>query len=113
MSTSYEAKDTLVRGAQLKAQSVSVRCDLVAGTSEEPSIVSVDNSTDGLAETSISIDIKEDVKKIHEARVHDRASGQDVAQTAEASASGSVITIDDVDGTGLDSVTVVVVYEVE
>lgn len=111
MSTSYEAKDTLVRGAQLKAQSVSVRCDLVAGTSEEPSIVSVDNSV--IAATSISIDIQEDVKKIHEARVHDRASGQDVAQTAEASASGSVITIDDVDGTGLDSVTVVVVYEVE
>lgn len=75
MSTSYEAKDTLVRGAQLKAQSVSVRCDLVAGTSEEPSIVSVDNSV--IAATSISIDIQEDVKKIHEARVHDRASGQD------------------------------------
>lgn len=111
MSTSYEAKDTLVRGAQLKAQSVSVRCDLVAGTSEEPSIVSVDNSV--IATTSISIDIQEDVKKIHEARVHNRASGQDVAQSAEATVSGSVISIDSVDGTGLDSVTVVVVYEVE
>lgn len=109
--SSYEAKDTLVRGAQLRSQSLSLRADLVAGSSEDPSICTVDNST--LATTSITVDVKETVSKIHRAEVFDRATGQSVAQTAEATASGTEITIDDVDGTGLDSVTVSVTYEVE
>ena len=111
MSTSYDAKDTLVRAAQLRAQSVSLRADLVAGISEDPSIVAVNNTV--LATTSVTIDVKENVKKIYKAEVFDRATGRAVTQTAEATASGSVITIASVDGTGLGSVTVSVSYEVK
>jgi len=113
MSTSYEAKDTLVRGAQLRAQEVSLRVDLEAGTAEDPSIASV--SGEATAACSVAIDVKESVKKIHKAEVHDRKTGQSVAQTAEATSSGSVITISDVDAStpDLSAVTITVVYEVE
>ena len=113
MSTSYEAKDTLVRGVQLRAQEVSLRVDLEAGLAEDPSVAEVSGAA--TATCSVDIDVKENVKKIHKAEVHDRKTGQSVAQTAEASASGSVITISDVDADvpDLSAVTITVIYEVE
>jgi len=113
MSTSYDAKDTLVRGAQLKAQSVSVRADLETGLTEEPSIATVTDPA--LATCSIAIDVKENVTKIHSARVYDRKTGSYAAQSAEATFSGSIVTIADVDANvpDLSSATIELVYEVE
>ena len=104
----YRAKDSLVHDRQLKSQVLHLNCNLVAGTSDDPAIVSIDNST--LTATEVAIDVKEDVQKVKKAQVVGRTTGAVTAIDAVA-VSGSVITIT-IDGTGLTDVDIEVVYEV-
>lgn len=114
MSTSFEAQDTLVRGAQLKVQSLMIKADLEAGTSDEPSVMSVTGG--GTAAVSIDVDLAgETVKKVQKAEVYDNQTGAVIAQSAAPTFTGSVITIADVDASVLDlsDCCVSVHYEVE
>lgn len=113
MSTSFEAKDSAVRSAQLKVQSVMVKCDLEAGTSQEPAVVSI--SGEATATCSIVFDIKEEIDGVVKAVVTDNSDGSVVAQSAAAVVSGTTITVGDVDAStpDLSDVTVEVHYKVK
>ena len=112
MSTSYESKDSLVRGAQLSAQSVHAKADLEAGTADVSFVAVSGGST---ATVSIAIDVSETVSKVIRATVHNNKTGTSVAQTAAPTSSSSVITIADIDASASDlaDCSIEVVYEVE
>lgn len=105
---SYQAKDSQVHSRQLQAQSFIAECDLVAGTSDAPALVSIDNGT--IAATEIAIDVKEPVAKCFKAQVIDRQTGE-VAPASSVAVSGSVITIT-LDATGLADHAVEVCYKI-
>lgn len=110
---SFPSKDSQVLSAQLKAQSLFVKVDLEAGSSSEPSLVTVSGAAG--ATCAIAIDVKEDVSKVFKAVVVDNKTGSLVAQTAAPSFSGSVITIDDVDAStpDLSDCCIELVYEIK
>jgi hypothetical protein len=105
----YQAKDSLVLGRQLECQEVVAQCDLVAGTSDAPGIIAIDNST--IADTTITLDVGEAVSKCFLAEVRNRETGAIVALEAEPAVSDETIELQ-VDGTGLDNVCVVFKYKV-
>lgn len=107
--SSYRAKDSLVQSRQLEVQEIAAQCDLVAGTSDAPSLVSIDNST--IADTVITFDAGESVSKCFFAEVRNRATGAIVALEGAPSVSGQEISVQ-VDGTGLSNVCLIVKYKV-
>jgi len=110
MSISFQAKAAPVLGRQLEAQEVNAVCDLVAATSDAPSIVSIDNST--IASTVITLDIQESIEKAFSVQVIDRTSGQSVALAAAPSLAVDKKISVTVDGTGLSSVCVCAKYKI-
>ena len=109
MST-FRAKDSLVQSRQLEAQEIVAQCDLVAGSSDAPSIISIDNST--IADTVITADLGEPIAKCFLAEVRNRATGAIVALEGAPSVSGSEISVQ-VDGTGQSNVCLVLKYKVQ
>ena len=106
---SYRAKDSLVHERQLAVQQLHLKADLVAGSSEDPAICSVDNST--ITATVVSVDVKEDVKKIVKVQIVEDATGQS-KEIASAAINGQAIDIT-LDASLTDGVCVSVHYEVE
>jgi hypothetical protein len=102
------SKDSQVASLQLDVRSLAIKADLVAGESEAPALVSIDNST--IAATVIEIDVKEDVKACQKLQVIDRASGEAAPISAAPSISGSVISVT-LDATGLADVCIEVLYK--
>jgi hypothetical protein len=72
MST-YQAKDSQVQSRQLEAQTIEFNCNLVAGSSDLPTVVTVDNST--LATTLITLAVLEPLTKCYFAEVRNRITG--------------------------------------
>jgi len=107
---SYESKDELIFGRQLAAQSVHVGADLVAGTSDLPGRVVIDNSTIGA--TTVTVDIKADVKKCFKAVVTDKTTGLPVEIAGPADISVAQKITVTLDATGITDCDVEVVYEV-
>ena len=106
---SFQAKDSLVLSRQLQAQSLSAMADLVAGSSDLPHCISIDN--DDIEAVEIVIDVKESVEKCFKAQIVDRSSGQPVALDAAPAVDGSEITLV-LDGTGLADVCIELSYQV-
>jgi len=111
MSISFQAKGQHVLARQLECQEVNVVCNLVAATSDAPSIASIDNST--IAATVITLDIAEGIEKAHSVQVINRATGASVALAAAPSLAVAQKISVTVDGTGLSSVCICAKYKVQ
>jgi hypothetical protein len=110
MSSAYQAKSSPVLARQLECQEVNAVCNLVAATSDAPSIISIDNST--IADTVITLTVGETISKCFVAEVRNRATGAIVAlEAAPSLAVASAISVQ-VDGTGLTDVCVTFKYKV-
>jgi len=83
MSTSYQAKVSQVLARQLDCQEINVVCNAVAGTSDAPSIIAIDNSS--IAATVITLTVGELVEKVFSVQVHNRITGAVVAISAAPS----------------------------
>lgn len=101
---SYQSKDSQLASRELEAQSVVAVANLVAGSSDLASNIIIDNST--LAATTITIDVKEDIKTCYYIKVSNRATGAVVATTAVPDVSVAQKATVTVDGTGLTSVVI-------
>ncbi len=101
------SKDPKIQDLQLEQSELLLSANLVAATSEAPSIVSINNAT--LASTVITIDIKEPVASVQKVQVVNRATGQHVAIAAAPVISGNTISVT-CNGTGLSSVCIEVSY---
>lgn len=109
--SSFRAKDSLVESRQLEAQEVCAQCNLVAGTSDAPGIIAIDNST--IADTVITLTVSEPIAKCFFAEVRNRATGAIVAlEGAPSLAVAQKISVQ-VDGTGLTDVCVIMKYKVQ
>lgn len=104
------SKDSQVQSKQLEAKSLALNANLVAGSSEAPAIISIDNST--IAATDIVIDVKEDVIKCHKLQVINRATGEAAALSGAPSISGQEISVT-LDATGLSDVCIELIYKAE
>ena len=80
MSTSFQAKSSLVLGQQLKVQEVSSTIDIVAGTSDAPGIIAIDNSV--IAASVITLTVGEVVASAGLCEVRNRATGAILATAA-------------------------------
>ena len=101
------SKDPKVQDLQLEQSDLLLSANLVAGTSEAPSLVSINNST--IASTVISIDVKEPIASVQKVQIVNRATGQHVAIAAAPVISGSSVSVT-CNGTGLTSVCIEVSY---
>lgn len=101
------SKDSKVESLRLQQKSLSLKADLVAGTSESASLVSIDN--EAIASTTIEVDIKEPVSSCEKAQVINRTTGQSVALSGAPSVSDSKISVT-LDATGLSDVCISVEY---
>ena len=107
---SFESKDSQVLGRQLQAQSLVATADLVAGTSDLPAVISIDNSD--IEACEIVIDVKESVAKCFKAQVINRATGEAAPIAAAPAVDGSTITVT-LDATGLEDVCIEVSHQVQ
>lgn len=97
---SYESKDTLVLGAQLEVQSLMIRADLEALTSDHPSVVSFDATDVAGTDATVAVEIQEPIAKVIKARIYDNKL--QAAQVAVATFSGSVITFANINTSAVD-----------
>lgn len=107
---SYESKNSDILARQLEAQEIVVEANLVAGSSDLPSNISIDNST--LAATVVTLTVSELVSKCFKATIRDRATGANEALAAAPDLSVANKVSITVDGTGLTDVVVNFVYAV-
>lgn len=110
MSTSFQAKDSLVLGQQLKVQTVCCSANLVAATSDAPGIVAIDNST--LTATVITLSVGEPLSAASLCEVRNRATGAVVAIAAAPSLAVAQKISVTCNGTGLSDVVVIFRYVV-
>ncbi len=101
------SKDPKVQDLQLEQNELLLSANLVAGTSETASLVSINNST--IASTVILIDVKEPVASVQKVQIVNRATGQHVAIAAAPVISGNTVSVT-CNGTGLTSVCIEISY---
>jgi len=101
------AKDPKVQDLQLEQNQLLLSANLVAGTSESASLVSIDNAT--IASTVIVVNVKEPIVSVQKVQVVNRATGQHVAIAAAPVVSGNTVSVT-CNGTGLTSVCIEVSY---
>lgn len=106
----FQSKDSLVLGRQLEAQELIVTADLVAGSSDLPAKVTINNAT--ITATVITLDAGEAVEKCFFAEVRNRATGAVVATTASPVVSGSQISVT-CNATALSDVAICVKFKVQ
>lgn len=125
MST-YQAKDSQVQTRQLEAQTIEFNCNLVAGTTDLPTVVTVVNTT--LAATTITLAVLEPLTKCYFAEVRNRITGAVVPLAAAPVLTNATIVTPPgptpsstypeaiqvtVDGTGLSDVFVRMTFKIE
>lgn len=108
---SFQAKDSLVLGRQLEVQQVCVTVDIVAGTSDAPGIVAIDNSTIGAS--VITLTVGENVSSASLCEVRNRATGAILVTAAAPSLAVAQKISVTVDGTGAADHVVIFRYIVE
>jgi len=101
------SKDPKVQDLQLEQSQLLLVADLVAATSEAPSLVSINNGT--LASTVIVVDVKEPIASVQKVQIVNRATGQHVAIAAAPVVSGNTVSVT-CNGTGLSSVCIELNY---
>lgn len=101
------SKDPKVQDLQLEQKELLLSANLVAGTSESASLVSINNST--LTATVISIDVKEPIASVQKVQVVNRATGQHVAIAAAPVVSGNSVSVT-CNGTGISSACIELSY---
>lgn len=74
--SSYQSKDELIHGRQLDAKSVSTVANLVAGTSDLPGRLEINNTT--IAATVVTLDIGEPVRAFFKITAHNRLTGANI-----------------------------------
>lgn len=76
------SKDSKIEDLRIDQKELLIQANLVAASSEAPSLVSINNST--LTATVISVDIKEPVKSCQKVQIINRATGQNAANPLSA-----------------------------
>lgn len=109
MSSSFQSKDILIAGRQLEAQSVCSVINAVAGTSDLPSRVTIDNST--IAATVVTVDLGETVDKCFLADLRVRSTGAILAIAAAPTVSTTTIAVT-FNGTGQTSLCLSLTYKI-
>jgi len=74
------SKDPKVQDLRLEQKQLQLSANLVAASSEAPSLVSIDNST--IASTVIEVDVKEAVSSVQKVQIVNKATGEPVAIAA-------------------------------
>jgi hypothetical protein len=101
------SKDPKVQDLRIEQNDLLLSANLVAGTSEAASLVSINNST--LTATVISIDVKEPVESVQKVQIVNKATGQHVAIAAAPVVSGNSVSVT-CNGTGLTNVCIELSY---
>jgi len=101
------AKDPKVQDLQLEQNQLLLSANLVAGTSESASLVSINNAV--IASTVIVVDVKEPIVSVQKVQIVNKATGQHVAIAAAPVVSGNTVSVT-CNGTGLTSVCLEVSY---
>lgn len=103
---SVESKDPKVQDLQLEQKHLAISANLVAASSEAPSLVAISGV---LATRSIAIDVKEAVKSVQKVQVINKATGEiEPLLSAPVIATNSITVT--CDGTGLSDVCIEVLY---
>ena len=125
MST-YQAKDSQVQTRQLEAQRIIFNVNAVAGSSDLPTVVTVDNTT--LATTLITFAVLEPINKCYFVRVMNRITGAVVPLLAAPLLTNSTVVTPpgptpsstypeaiqiSVNGTGLTDLAIEVCFKIE
>lgn len=108
---SFQAKDSLVLARQLEVQQVCATLNLVAGTSDAPGIITIDNSV--IASTVITLNVGEAVASASLCEVRNRATGAILAIAAAPSLAVAQKISVTVDGTGAADHVVIFRYKVQ
>ncbi len=101
------SKDSKVEDLRLDQKELLIQADLVAQTSEAPSLVSFSGV---LATRTISVDIKEPVKSCQKVQIINRATGSNAAISAAPVISGNSISVT-LNATGLSDVCICVDFK--
>lgn len=100
------SKDSKIEDLRIDQDELLIKANLVAKTSEAPSLVSISGT---LTATAISIDLKEPIRSCEKVQVVNRATGSNEAISAAPSVSGSVVSVT-LNATGLTDVCIVVSF---
>jgi len=112
MST-FEAQDSLVFGAQLEVQSLLIRADLETLSSDHPSVVSFDVTDVAGTDATITVEVKEDIKKVVKAAVYDNKIQSYLPEVATFSGTSIVFANIDTSASDRSDCVVEVHYAVE
>ena len=106
----YQSKDAGLSARELESQSCVAEANLVAGSSDLPSNISIDNST--IAATVITLSVNEVVGKCYAFKVSNRITGAIVSTAAAPSTAVAQKISAIVNGTGLTDVIIQVIFSV-
>jgi hypothetical protein len=101
------SKDSKIEDLRIDQKELLIQADLVAQTSEAPSLVSFSGV---LATRTISVDIKEPVKSCQKVQIINRATGSNAAISAAPVISGNSISVT-LNATGLSDVCICVDFK--
>lgn len=107
----FQAKDSLVRSRQLEVQEISARCNLVAATSDAPSMIAINNST--LLSTVITLTVAEDISSAFLCEVRNRQTGAVIATVGGPSLAVAKKISVTCDGTGNTDVVAIFRYKAQ
>lgn len=101
------SKDSKVEDLRIDQKELLIQADLVAQTSEAPSLVSISGA---LATRTITVDVKEPIKSCQKVQIINRATGSNAAISAAPVISGNSISVT-LNATGLSDVCICVNFK--
>lgn len=101
------SKDSKVEDLRIDQKELLIQADLVAQTSEAPSLVSISGA---LATRTITVDVKEPIKSCQKVQIINRATGSNAAISAAPVISGNSVSVT-LNATGLSDVCICVDFK--
>ena len=101
------SKDSKVEDLRIDQKELLIQADLVAQTSEAPSLVSISGA---LATRTITVDVKEPIKSCQKVQIINRANGSNAAISAAPVISGNSVSVT-LNATGLSDVCICVDFK--
>lgn len=101
------SKDSKVEDLRLDQKELLIQADLVAQTSEAPSLVSFSGV---LATRTIIVDVKEPIKSCQKVQIINRANGSNAAISAAPVISGNSVSVT-LNATGLSDVCICIDFK--
>jgi len=101
------SKDSKVEDLRIDQKELLIQANLVAQTSEAPSLVSISGA---LATRTITVDVKEPIKSCQKVQIINRATGSNAAISAAPVISGNSVSVT-LDATGLSDVCICVDFK--